>query len=35
VIRSDNPSIADTSLQLGIVWKSSLIAELARAYRPR
>jgi len=35
VIRSDTPGQADTSLQLGIVWKASLIAELARQYRPR
>jgi hypothetical protein len=35
VIRSDTPGQSDTSLQLGIVWKASLIAELARQYRPR
>lgn len=35
VIRSQTPGQADTSLQLGYVWKAALIAELARAYRPR
>lgn len=35
VIRSDMPGQADTSLQLGIVWKSSLIADLARKYAER
>ncbi len=35
VIRSDVPGQADTSLQLGIVWKASLIADLARAFRER
>jgi hypothetical protein len=35
VMRSDTPGQADTSLQLGYVWKSALIADLARAYRPR
>lgn len=35
VMRSDTPGLADTSLQLGYVWKSALIADLARAYRPR
>lgn len=35
VIRSDTPGQADTSLELGIVWKASLIADLARQYRPR
>lgn len=35
VIRSEIPGQADTSLQLGIVWKASLIAELARSYRSR
>lgn len=34
VIRSQTPGQADTSLQLGYVWKAALIAELARAYRP-
>lgn len=35
VIRSQTPGQNDTSLQLGYVWKAALIAELARAYRPR
>ncbi|MCR4374426.1 MAG: serine protease [Acidobacteria bacterium] len=35
VIRSETPGQADTSLQLGYVWKAALIADLARAYRPR
>jgi len=35
VVRSDIPGQADTSLELGIVWKSALIADLARAYRRR
>ena len=35
VIRSETPGVADTSLQLGYVWKAALIADLARAYRPR
>lgn len=35
VMRSDTPGQADTSLQLGYVWKAALIADLARAYRPR
>lgn len=35
VIRSDTPGQADTSLELGIVWKAALIADLARAYRRR
>lgn len=33
VMRSDIAGIPDTSLELGIVWKSSLIVELARKYR--
>ncbi|MEO6222768.1 MAG: trypsin-like peptidase domain-containing protein, partial [Vicinamibacterales bacterium] len=35
VIRSQTPGVNDTSLQLGYVWKASLIAGIARAYRPR
>jgi hypothetical protein len=35
VMRSDTPGQADTSLQLGYVWKAALIADLARTYRPR
>jgi hypothetical protein len=35
VIRSEDPTIADTSLELGIVWKASLIVDLARAWRSR
>lgn len=35
VIRSQTPGQGDTSLQLGYVWKASLIADLARAYRAR
>jgi hypothetical protein len=35
VMRSQTPGQSDISLQLGYVWKASLIAELARAYRPR
>lgn len=35
VIRSDTPGQADTSLELGFVWKAALIADLARAYRQR
>jgi hypothetical protein len=35
VIRSDTPGVADTSLELGIVWKAALIADIARAYRSR
>lgn len=35
VIRSDTPGQADTSLQLGIVWKSGIIADLARRYKER
>ena len=35
VVRSQTPGQADVSLQLGYVWKASLIADLARAYRPR
>jgi hypothetical protein len=35
VIRSEQPGVADTSLQLGYVWKAALIADLARAHRPR
>lgn len=35
VMRSQTPGQADVSLQLGYVWKASLIADLARAYRPR
>lgn len=34
-IRSQTPGQGDTSLQLGYVWKAALIADLARAYRPR
>jgi len=33
VMRSDIPGQPDTSLELGIVWKSALIVELARTYR--
>ncbi|MCC7185324.1 MAG: trypsin-like peptidase domain-containing protein [Acidobacteria bacterium] len=33
VMRSDIPGMPDTSLELGIVWKSSIIVELARKYR--
>jgi hypothetical protein len=33
VMRSDIPGLPDTSLELGIVWKSALIVELARKYR--
>ncbi|NQW03955.1 MAG: trypsin-like peptidase domain-containing protein [Acidobacteria bacterium] len=35
VIRSETPGIADTSLQLGYVWKATLIVELAHGYHPR
>ena len=35
VMRSQTPGQSDISLQLGYVWKASLIADLARAYRPR
>ena len=35
VIRSQTPGQSDISLQLGYVWKASLIADLARAYRTR
>ncbi len=35
VVRSQTPGQSDISLQLGYVWKASLVAELARAYRPR
>lgn len=35
VMRSQIPGQSDISLQLGYVWKASLIADLARAYRPR
>jgi hypothetical protein len=35
VMRSPTPGQADVSLQLGYVWKASLIADLARAYRPK
>jgi S1-C subfamily serine protease len=35
VIRSDLPGQADTSLELGIVWKAELVAALARQYRRR
>lgn len=35
VIRSNTPGQVDTSLELGIVWKAALIADLARAYRSR
>jgi hypothetical protein len=35
VMRSQTPGQGDISLQLGYVWKASLIADLARAYRPR
>lgn len=31
VIKSDTPGQADTSLQLGIVWKARLVADIARA----
>jgi hypothetical protein len=33
VMRSDVPGQPDTSLELGIVWKSAIIVELARKYR--
>ncbi len=35
VMHSDTPGQADTSLQLGYVWKAALIVELARGYRRR
>jgi hypothetical protein len=35
VIKSQTPGQADTSLQLGYVWKADLIVELARAYQAR
>jgi hypothetical protein len=35
VIKSQTPGQADTSLQLGYVWKADLIVQLARAYQAR
>jgi hypothetical protein len=32
---ADPPQTVDTPLQLGFVWKARVIAEMARAYRPR